>query len=213
MNTKRQTIWIVSMLSLMVVLSAYYLFTDDPNKKDDVATGEETGYVDMDITEVIDDHENSTDAANAGEDTTAEETAGSSESEDSTDDEVLEQVQAQGKTGSDYFVMMQMKRDEMLDEEAAKLMEVIADTNQDIVAVEAAYDELDRLTDVEEKLINLEDLLMVDYPNAVVSQEDEKYRVIVQSNELQRSQAVSIVDLVMSEMNVGPDKVIVEYMQ
>ncbi|MDO7905168.1 SpoIIIAH-like family protein [Paenibacillus sp. JX-17] len=29
MNNKRQTIWLVSMLSLMVVLSAYYLFTED----------------------------------------------------------------------------------------------------------------------------------------------------------------------------------------
>ncbi|MFD0619424.1 SpoIIIAH-like family protein [Paenibacillus sp. GCM10027629] len=28
MNTKRQTIWLVSMLSIMVVLSAYYLFTE-----------------------------------------------------------------------------------------------------------------------------------------------------------------------------------------
>lgn len=30
MNNKRQTIWLVSMLSLMVVLSAYYLFTESP---------------------------------------------------------------------------------------------------------------------------------------------------------------------------------------
>lgn len=30
MRGKRQTIWLVSMLSLMVVLSAYYLFTGDP---------------------------------------------------------------------------------------------------------------------------------------------------------------------------------------
>lgn len=29
MNNKRQTIWLVSMLSLMVILSAYYLFTND----------------------------------------------------------------------------------------------------------------------------------------------------------------------------------------
>jgi stage III sporulation protein AH len=37
MNTKRQTVWLVSMLGLMVVLSAYYLFTDEvgqtPNDK------------------------------------------------------------------------------------------------------------------------------------------------------------------------------------
>ncbi|MBB6635529.1 SpoIIIAH-like family protein [Cohnella thailandensis] len=29
MNNRRQTIWLVSMLSLMVILSAYYLFTED----------------------------------------------------------------------------------------------------------------------------------------------------------------------------------------
>ncbi|MCM3747297.1 SpoIIIAH-like family protein [Paenibacillus pasadenensis] len=33
MNSKRQTIWLVSMLSLMVVLSAYYLLTDSPGSK------------------------------------------------------------------------------------------------------------------------------------------------------------------------------------
>lgn len=33
MKTKRQTIWLVSMLSLMVVLSAYYLFTEDSSTK------------------------------------------------------------------------------------------------------------------------------------------------------------------------------------
>ena len=38
MNTKRQTVWLVSMLSLMVILSAYYLFTEDVNKSDDLLT-------------------------------------------------------------------------------------------------------------------------------------------------------------------------------
>ena len=33
MNNKRQTIWLVSMLSLMVILSAYYLFTDESGTK------------------------------------------------------------------------------------------------------------------------------------------------------------------------------------
>lgn len=38
MNGKRQTIWLVSMLSLMVVLSAYYLFTEDSGPKTAVDT-------------------------------------------------------------------------------------------------------------------------------------------------------------------------------
>lgn len=29
MNTKKQTVWLMTMLGLMVVLSAYYLFTED----------------------------------------------------------------------------------------------------------------------------------------------------------------------------------------
>ncbi|GAB6929863.1 hypothetical protein JCM10914A_38460 [Paenibacillus sp. JCM 10914] len=37
MNNKRQTIWLVSMLSLMVILSAYYLFTDTDSKTPPVA--------------------------------------------------------------------------------------------------------------------------------------------------------------------------------
>ena len=32
MNTRRQTVWLVSMLGLMVVLSAYYLFTDEADQ-------------------------------------------------------------------------------------------------------------------------------------------------------------------------------------
>ncbi|MDG0789781.1 SpoIIIAH-like family protein [Cohnella ginsengisoli] len=37
MNNKRQTIWLVSMLSLMVILSAYYLFTEDVTQPDRTA--------------------------------------------------------------------------------------------------------------------------------------------------------------------------------
>lgn len=44
MNSKRQTVWLVSMLGLMVVLSAYYLFTDEAEQIPGVETAEtETG--------------------------------------------------------------------------------------------------------------------------------------------------------------------------
>lgn len=42
MNNKRQTIWLVSMLSLMVILSAYYLFTEDVGKSDLTAQQQQT---------------------------------------------------------------------------------------------------------------------------------------------------------------------------
>lgn len=43
MNNKRQTIWLVSMLSLMVILSAYYLFTEDVTQPDRTAQEQQLG--------------------------------------------------------------------------------------------------------------------------------------------------------------------------
>ncbi|MDI4645356.1 SpoIIIAH-like family protein [Cohnella hashimotonis] len=43
MNNKRQTIWLVSMLSLMVILSAYYLFTEDVTQPDRTAQEQKLG--------------------------------------------------------------------------------------------------------------------------------------------------------------------------
>ncbi|CAI6055431.1 SpoIIIAH-like family protein [Cohnella sp. JJ-181] len=43
MNNKRQTIWLVSMLSLMVILSAYYLFTEDVTQPDRTAQEQQVG--------------------------------------------------------------------------------------------------------------------------------------------------------------------------
>lgn len=40
MVLKRQTIWLLTMLSLMVVLSAYYLFNNEPVNMNDYADGE-----------------------------------------------------------------------------------------------------------------------------------------------------------------------------
>ena len=51
MNTKRQTVWLVSMLSLMVVLSAYYLFTQDVESPDVLTDGSQTEQAAQNATE------------------------------------------------------------------------------------------------------------------------------------------------------------------
>lgn len=55
MRSKRQTVWLVSMLSLMVILSAYYLFTEDsPQAPSQVTDGQEVTTIDnSDIKETI----------------------------------------------------------------------------------------------------------------------------------------------------------------
>ena len=79
MNKKRQTVWLVSMLSIMVVLSAYYLFTDDGGDVDQAANGDANSIVvdllnDEGMLEWTDDMTTALEDANPTGDKAAEET-------------------------------------------------------------------------------------------------------------------------------------------
>jgi stage III sporulation protein AH len=254
MNAKRQTIWLVSMLSLMVVLSAYYLFTEDASKVDvtPTAANTQTGKeVKVDVSDAVGAKVDSKDAskvevkpdpatdakasaksdAKTGTDKTgassdkaassekaaAQKTdkaaAGQATTADQTksDAQVLEKVQAAAKSGSDYFADAQLKRDNDISEKTAQLMTIITDSKQSNEAMAKAYNDLQTIEDMHSKMMNLEDQLTKDFPNAIVTKDGDKWQVTVQSTKLEKSQAVSIVDLTMKEMNVTQDKVVVKY--
>ena len=197
MNAKRQTIWLVSMLSLMVVLSAYYLFSDSLDEIN--MASEEAGISDMesiDVTELTDDALDSEAAAD----------------QLSADDEILKKVQAEASQGEDFFASIQLQRNEELAKQTERLMTIITDSKQNTEAVGQAYDELNKIEEKQAKVTNVEDMLMKDYPNVVVTESaDQHWKVIVQSDKLEKSEAVSIIDLVMSELNLSQDKISVQY--
>ncbi|MFE5322902.1 SpoIIIAH-like family protein [Paenibacillus sp. NPDC056579] len=253
MNSKRQTIWLVSMLSLMVVLSAYYLFTEDVNKLDFNATGTaeptakeivvntndlnaakqapaadaqgsaQTGTAAPDAKQAPaaakpEQKESSvkTDTpsdAKAKQDTQAKDQATSKANDQISpaDAKVLQQVSAQATSGTDYFINLGLKRNEEMAKQTEQWMTILSDTKQTPEAAANAAAELKKIQDNEAKVTNLEDILLKDFPQAVVTQEASKWRVTVQSNKLEKSQAVTIVEKVMEEMNIGPDKIIVQY--
>lgn len=272
MNPKRQTVWLVSMLSLMVVLSAYYLFTEDVNQLDFASTGSKTANeIKVSTTEhsamdpkSLDSKANpqaggaadtkqdvktdaktdtkaaapsasstktdaaasqttpKTDAKASGTSTSAAadskaaaagagSTAQSKDSAKAADAKVLEKVQAQAVSGTDFFVSQQLKRNEDMGKQTEKLMTIITDSKQNSDTVSKAYEDLRKLEDKEAKITNLEESLMKDFPQVIVNEESNKWKVTVQSNKLERSQAVSIVESVMKEMSVGADGVVVQY--
>ncbi|GAA3405465.1 SpoIIIAH-like family protein [Paenibacillus hodogayensis] len=243
MNTKRQTVWLVSMLSLMVVLSAYYLFTEDVNdldltskqaagneiKVDTIATGSATKANPASADPAADEKKGAADkSAAAGKATTdnatdkgaaankpapdAKATAGASTGA-KTDEEVLKQVTAKATSGSDYFAAAFIKRNEELAKQTEKLISVQLDAKKSSEEVTQAMNELQKLQDQDEKVTSLEDQLAKDFHNAIVLQESGRWKVVVQAAKLEKSQGVSIVDLVMKEMNVAPDKVTVQYVK
>jgi stage III sporulation protein AH len=240
MNAKRQTIWLVSMLSLMVVLSAYYLFTEDVNKLDlantDAVKNPTEVKVDMSQTDKpIAANSSKTDTTTTGTqtkpdttatgtqtktDTTAtgtqtktdsKTTAAANASKTTTDADVLKKMESQATSAENYFTTEQMKRHEALSKKTEQLMLTITDPKQKPDAVAQATNDLDKISETQDKITNIEELLMKDYDQAIVSQDGNKWKVTVQSEKLEKSQGVTIVDLVMKELGAAPENIKIQY--
>ncbi|MGG6309715.1 SpoIIIAH-like family protein [Paenibacillus macerans] len=267
MKSKRQTIWLVSMLSLMVILSAYYLFTEDgpqastPTDGQQVSTtnnattqegmpegsgttaddevilsevttdgGESDGAVTDDMaaeeqaagTEGNDNPDaaatsegapaanGGTDQANA--DKAAEGTANAGDKEQTpTDEDVLNQMEAQGVSSTDTLTAYQFDRTQENMKKTEELMQAINDDNKTLDEAVMAQQELNALEEKEEKIYDIEEKLKQQYANAVVTESDDKYKVVVVSEKMEAKEAVSIMDLVIKELGVSQDKVSVQY--
>ncbi|MFC9775938.1 SpoIIIAH-like family protein [Paenibacillus chitinolyticus] len=250
MNAKRQTIWLVSMLSLMVVLSAYYLFTEDVSKVDVASTAPKADEVKIDLSQVSPEQavadagkasadkaadakadgtkatadaktdaktDTKTDAkaeAKAGDAKAQDSKTGATASKDgkdaaaapaSAEAKISQQTQASSKSGRDYLTKLQLDRQDALSKKTEELLTLITDKNQTSDAVSKAQQELQQIEDTNTRVTNVEDVLSKDYPNAVLTQDGSKWKVTVQSDKLEKSQAVSIVETVMKELKVGPE--------
>ncbi|MGN7380927.1 SpoIIIAH-like family protein [Paenibacillus sp. SAFN-117] len=213
MNTKRQTIWLVSMLSLMVVLSAYYLFTEDVNKMDLNAGGAALEQVNVDIQQLDQHPKTDSDQAVSGQ--VQKETAGQQEADkgaiSQSDQQILEQLESTATSGADYFSALSLKRLESLQKRTEELMELANSKEKSSEEVGQALEELQQIEMTNAKVESLEEQLTQDYKSAIVMEQDNKWKVIVQADKLEKSEAVTIADLVMTEMNIGPEKIQVQY--
>ncbi|AZN40624.1 SpoIIIAH-like family protein [Paenibacillus albus] len=240
MNNKRQTIWLVSMLSLMVILSAYYLFTEDvgtPSNMVTDGTKQEQGTASnateasgkaaddngITVSEVTGNND-----ANAGTDAAA--ATNTKDSKDNAaatdkattdnaaaaaaDEETLKQLEKSGAVSESVFSQMQEKRDQKYYDEYNKLLASISDTKKDEKTAGAAVEQLNLLEDKSTKVTGLEEELTKQYSNAaVVSDDNNHYKVVVQSDKLERSQAESILSMVINELGVSPDQVTIQYVK
>ncbi len=198
MNTKRQTIWLVSMLSIMVVLSAYYLFTEDAEKIP--MAGEEFALNESGLL---------IDGLTLDEITTGN-TDSSAENTGMSDEEILRTAEAQATMGSGYFLTMQMQRQEDFSREMDRLLSIVNDTEQNAEAASAALEEYTRLEDLHQKLDYIESELMRDFQHVVITPEGDNWKVVVQTDQLEKSEVVSILDLVVSELGINMNQVVVQ---
>jgi len=199
MNTKRQTIWLVSMLSLMVVLSAYYLFTQDLNDADKLSSEKPAD----NVTEVV---------GGDGQIVVDEVQQGESDAISLANKKILEQLEREGYVQNSIFSDLLTKREQQYSEEENRIMTVLADvSNASSEDSAAAAAELAQLEEKNSRITALESELMKQYDIAVVSEENDRFKVVVTSEKLEKKEAAGIIDQVMTVMEVSPNQVSVQY--
>ncbi len=214
MNNKRQTIWLVSMLSLMVILSAYYLFSEDAPSTNDAAGGANQIVEDAGKVSVIDPGGVTVQQVDQMEDETADEeteATGSDGGVSPSDQEVLKGIA--NATGNDRLEQIAYDRMNKVSERAEALSSIIGNTKASQEEATAAAEELDRLEDLDARITSLQEKLLQDFDNAVVDEADSKFKIIVLSDKLEKKQAIGIIDMATKELNVGPDRVSVQYVE
>jgi stage III sporulation protein AH len=105
-----------------------------------------------------------------------------------------------------------MQRNDNIAKQTTNLLTIITDSKQNSEALNKAYADLDVIQTRTAKINSIEDELTKDFHNVIVTEAANKWKVVLQDNKLEKSQAVSIVDLVMKELNVGPENVSIQVM-
>jgi len=261
MNSKRQTIWLVSMLSLMVVLSAYYLFTEDVQKLKNTADPTQTQGTQVtkqqtdsasagtsasagqagkaaadqssvadpakttaDQSSVTDPAKTTTDHSTAAADkpVSAQEHSASSAAGTTTDAAsgktklteqlILDKVAGQATSDQDFFTYNQLQQNDQLAEQLSKLTDKMANAKLSVEEQSQAQVQYDALEKQQAMTASIQEQLQKDgYTDSLIQQVSGKWNIVVKSGKLEKSQAVSIVDLATEVLNVGPEKIVIQY--
>lgn len=185
MSVNKQTVWLVTMLSVMVVLSAYYIVTGPVEPADQVAqtAKEKQGDIKVDIKRV--DEPSSSGQKSA---------------------EVLE------NQSNDFFVGYQLQRSTLRQKMVEEYMQVLTNPEAPEKEVEEANQKIQQLMKIDNQETVLEELIRKEgYQDAVVITNLPHVDVIVQSEKLDKKQVVKLISLVRQHLQVDPHHVTVAY--
>lgn len=185
MSVNKQTVWLVTMLSIMVVLSAYYIVTGpvEPvsqatKQVEQAATG-----IDVDIKPI------------------------DQPGQSSGSKEMLNK-----KEEDDYFIGYQLQRSTLRQKMVEDYMKIITDPDAAETDLKEANRKIEELMKVDNAETVLEELIRKEgFRDAVVVSNRPQIDVIVQTEQLSKAQVVKLVSLVKQHFDVSPLNVSVAY--
>jgi stage III sporulation protein AH len=200
MLLKKQTVWLLTMLSLVVVLSVYYV-TSPENNGDDLAFVEK----DQEATA-----EEKADGSEAGAESTAaegEDVVIEDSTEEAEDGTVISSV-----SSDELFTALRLQMDDQRSKLVSDLQAIMASTDVSPEQKSDAYDKMVEVQEVSAKERVLETLIKAEsneYNDVLVRADGESVRIIVKSENHTPAQANKIIQLVRAEL--GQKHVAVEF--
>jgi len=180
MMLKKQTVWLLTMLSLVVVLSVYYVTTPD-GMKDNVAFVNQDG--------------NKT--ANLEDGKTANNDEGAKVKTEEADDETL----TSSISSDDVFTALRMEIEDQRNRLREELNAIVASTSATAEQKSEALDKIQKLSTLAEKEAMLETLIKSKgYEDVLVRADEEQVRVIIKAKDRSTKAANEIMQLVYSEI-------------
>ncbi|MEB2490604.1 SpoIIIAH-like family protein [Peribacillus frigoritolerans] len=191
MLLKKQTVWLLTMLSLVVVLSVYYL------------TAPEENAADMTATEQMEQEENKTE--------TKTENKAETKGENKSEKETSKNTEGSSVTiaSGDEFESLRMQ----IEDERAKLNEELTAKmgNTELSAEERdeAYAKIEQLSETKVKENIIENLIVaMDYNAALVRVDGTDVKVSVKADKQTKTEANNIIRLVRKEVSDAQNVVV-----
>ncbi|MEH7383118.1 SpoIIIAH-like family protein [Bacillus sp. JJ1533] len=187
MLLKKQTVWLLTMLSLVVVLSVYYITTPENNNNN----------VAMEQEEQKDNEKENVETSKENMETSTENKEGTSVTvEEDEDGNVISSV-----SSDDMFAELRLQVDEHRSKLRSTLEAQTASTELTADQKNQAYEDLKKLDEIETKEKIIETMIKSNnYEDALVRVEGDKIRITVKSKDSSKKQANEILRLVRSEL-------------
>ncbi|EEK48832.1 SpoIIIAH-like family protein [Bacillus cereus ATCC 10876] len=197
---KKQTVWLLTMLSLVVVLSVYYVTTPDKMNTASPTTGEKIGQEKQGTDKAVTNEapKETPKKENTSKETTNKET---DKKENAKKETSKKEGNVSVQSSDENFTALRMQMEDQRSEQKAKLQEVMSSTKASATEKNKAKENFDAITTMETKQELLETVIKSQggYPDALVRADGTDIRVTVKAAKHSQKEANKIIQLVRSE--------------
>ncbi|WHY28049.1 SpoIIIAH-like family protein [Bacillus wiedmannii] len=211
---KKQTVWLLTMLSLVVVLSVYYVTTPDKMNTASPATGEKIGQEKQGTDKAVTNEvpKETPKKENTSKETSNKETNKETNKKESAQKETSKKdANVTVQSSDENFTALRMQMEDQRSEQKAKLQEVMSSAKSSATEKNKAKENFDAITTMETKQELLETVIKSQggYKDALVRADGTDIRVTVKAAKHSQKEANKIIQLVRSEG--GPKDVGVKF--